>query len=283
MNIIAGVIVVAVIVAIGFFVLQPGEQEMFSITPTGLITYDVLVPPSEIIRVDDRTAKVVFASRGTQVAGLFGIPEGEPPFPTFIIVPGAGVGKEAEHANLGKDLRARGFATFTLDQRGVGETGGGIDYQSDVIAYQNNVETESHKQIADIIAAANLAGSFPEVGNVYVAGISLGGRNAIIAATLEPGISGVVGIATGGYDTQGLEPDVAEFFRSIDPEEYVAGVAPRRFVMIHSEADPVIPFALAEELFIAAEEPKLLVVSQEDIHGWTSADQELLSFLDFWR
>ncbi len=44
--------------------------------------------------------------------------------------------------------------------------------------------------------------------------------------------------------------------RALDPEERVAGIAPTPLLVMHSEDDPVIPYAHGERLYAAAQQPK---------------------------
>jgi hypothetical protein len=46
------------------------------------------------------------------------------------------------------------------------------------------------------------------------------------------------------------------FYRSIDPETYLSKILPRKFVMIHSMNDTIIPYENAEQTYAKAFEPK---------------------------
>ena len=109
---------------------------------------------------------------------------------------------------------------------------------------------------------------------IAIIGESNGGRFAIIAAALDPGIKGVIGISTSGYDTESQlvnvrDENVTRFYRSIDPNTYLGFIPPRRFVMMHSDNDNIIPIDLARKTFEKAKEPKQFYNVTTGTHGYS--------------
>ena len=57
------------------------------------------------------------------------------------------------------------------------------------------------------------------------------------------------------------------FYKSIDPETYLAKIPPRKLVMMHSQKDPIIPYEQGLELFSKAFEPKAFYTVNCSVHG----------------
>jgi fermentation-respiration switch protein FrsA (DUF1100 family) len=57
-------------------------------------------------------------------------------------------------------------------------------------------------------------------------------------------------------------------YKSIDPETYLSTIPPRKFVMIHSVNDTIIPYENAEATFAKAQEPKELHTVTYEMHGY---------------
>ena len=62
-------------------------------------------------------------------------------------------------------------------------------------------------------------------------------------------------------------PDEVRFLRSIDPDTYLEKIPPRRFVMIHSKSDAVIPIEYARRTYKKALEPKAMHIVECATHG----------------
>ena len=226
--------------------------------------------------------KLMFDSRGQDIYALLAVPKSGEPLPAFVVLPGATITKEMEQEGLSSDLNELGFVTLTLDQRGEGETNGRVpDFETDFIAYRNGEEAFSHKVVHDALSAFDILRSLPEVNpaRVYIAGISMGGRNAMIAGAIEPGISGVLAISTCGYGSvRTNDPKLEEFLNSINPDNYAGRITPRQLVMIHSEHDNVIPVQSARNTFSLAQEPKKFYTISTQFHGYLT--QEMRSILE---
>lgn len=72
------------------------------------------------------------------------------------------------------------------------------------------------------------------------------------------------------------DPEVIRFYRSIDPETYLNKIPPRKFVMMHSVNDTIIPYENAEQTYSKAFEPKELHNVECATHGYCT---EMAAFL----
>jgi fermentation-respiration switch protein FrsA (DUF1100 family) len=246
----------------------------WTVTDEGILAYSVSMPQynlSEPISDANSTLSTVqFQSRDMQMAGLLRIPMSAGTgqnsaakarrIPGIVLLPGATVTKEREQG-LAKYLADLGYATLTLDQRNLGAT----DAKSDLQLFMAAREPTEHKMVYDALAAAAILRVQPGIDpdRIIYAGESNGGRFAIIACALDAKARGILAISTSGYGTDaavakaGLtEKDTLRFYRSIDPDTYLAKITPRPFAMIHSSNDPVIPYQLAEQTYMLASPPK---------------------------
>jgi pimeloyl-ACP methyl ester carboxylesterase len=105
--------------------------------------------------------------------------------------------------------------------------------------------------------------------SIYMAGESMGGRVAIVAGAMEPRVAGVVGISTGGYGRMENQDYMTRLYvRSIDPDNYVSMISPRKLLLLHSKGDSIVQVGIAERTFSYASEPKLLLEDDGQDHGY---------------
>jgi len=130
--------------------------------------------------------------------------------------------------------------------------------------------------VFDALRAIDVLRQDPRIDQdrIAIAGESNGGRFAIIAGSMEPKISGIIGISTSGYDTESQiknlrDESLIRFYRSIDPDSYLASIPPARFVMLHSLNDTIIPVMEAERTFQKAKEPKQFYTIATGGHGFS--------------
>ncbi len=218
--------------------------------------------------------EVAFTSRDTEISGLMRIPgtPHEKNVPGVVLLPGATVTKEGEQ-RLAKYLCGLGYASIAIDQRNLGV----IDMRGDLQMFMNGEEPSEHKMVHDALAAADVLRDQPGIDaeRIAFAGESNGARFAIIACALDPEARGVIAISTCGYGVDAAiasgqlnDPDVIRFYRSIDPEAYLDKIPPRKFVMIHSLNDTVIPYENAQQTYAKAIEPKELHTVGTATHGY---------------
>lgn len=224
--------------------------------------------------------EVVFMSRGKQIAGLLRIPSSEEEVPGVVLLPGATVTKEGEQG-LAKYLCSLGYASIAIDQRNLG----GIDVQSDLRLFLNDEEPTEHKMVHDALVAAEVlrkkSGIDPE--RIVYLGESNGARFAITACALDPNARGMIAVSTCGYDVDSAiatgqlnDRDMIRFYRSIDPGTYLTGIAPRKFVMIHSLNDTVIQYDSAQRTYTRAVAPKELYTVGTATHGYCTEMDEFI-------
>jgi len=219
-------------------------------------------------------SKIIFKSRNANIYGLLVMPTtADELLPGIVLLPGAGVSKESELA-LAKNIAQLDAAVLVLDQRGVGETDGNFPtWDEDFASFLNNKEPYQHIMVYDALRAYDLLDSAPFVdsGRVIMAGESLGGRIAVIAAALDRNIDGVLAISSSGFDFKD-KGDVQKdrFLKSIDSDHYIGQITPRKIVMIHNLNDTMIPLSSAINTFGKAQEPKIFGIVNDTScnHGY---------------
>lgn len=214
---------------------------------------------------------ISFQSKDYTVEGLLRIPSSEKKVPAVVILPGATVPKEGTQG-LAELLSNLGYASLGIEQRNLG----GVDFKYDYELFKAGKEPLEHKMVFDALRSVDVLrqDSRIDAKRIAIIGESNGGRFAIIAAALDPEIKGVIGISTSGYDTESQIVDIRDetvirFYRSIDPDTYLGYIPPRRFVMLHSVNDDIIPIDLAENTFKKAREPKQFYKVTTGTHGFS--------------
>lgn len=261
---------------------QPPEGPVWSVTDQGVLNYRLTLSSYNISpgKADGNSTlfSISFESRGAIIDALLRIPGHERPengtgaasseepegrVPGIVLLPGATVSKEREQ-RLASHLAELGYASITLDQRNLG----GIDPKADLQIFLSGKEPVEHMMVHDALTAASILRGLSEIDpeRIIYAGESNGGRFAIIAAALDRECRGVIAISTCGYGTDmmiaaagaggAVDEERVRFFRSIDPDSYLKLLPPRPLVMIHSENDTVIPYALGRQSFRQGIEPK---------------------------
>ena len=195
-----------------------------------------------------------------------------------MILPGATVPKEGTQG-LAEIFAELGYASLGIEQR----NRGGINFRYDFELFAQGLEPVEHKMVFDALRSVDVLRQDSRIDGdrIVILGESNGGRFAIVAGALDPQIKGVIGISTSGYDTEnqiaGITDETAiRFYRSIDPETYLDKIPPRRFVMLHSVNDTIIPINLAENTFRKAQEPKEFYSVTTGTHGFSEGMREAL-------
>ena len=232
--------------------------------------------------------KVVYPSRSGNIYGLLVLPtSAEELLPGIILLPGAGVSKESG-LGLAKKIALLDAAALVIDQRGTGETTGQINsIEQDYLDFSNAKEPSQHLMVYDALRAYDVLYSAPFVDpeRIVIAGESLGGRIAVIAAAIDRNINGVLVISSAGFDFKDkgdLKKDA--FIKSIDSDHYIGLIAPRRIVMMHSINDTIIYLSSAANSFSKAHEPKqfILINDTSCSHGYCDAMHDgLTAALDY--
>ena len=233
-------------------------------------------------------SKVVYRSTKGNVYGLLVLPKNiTEELPGIVLLPGAGVSKGSELKLAGK-IAELGAAVLTIDQRGVGETNGDFptldeDYYSFIAAK----EPYQHLMVYDALRAYDLLYSAPFVDSerIIIAGESLGGRIAVIAAAIDRNVKGVLVISSSGFDFK-AKGDASKdaFSYSIDSDHYIDLITPRKTVMMHNAYDKNVPLSSAVNSFKKAQEPKQFILINDTAcnHGYCdSMYNGLVDALDY--
>jgi alpha-beta hydrolase superfamily lysophospholipase len=268
--------------------LGAGSVESYRVT-SGILSYTGRPAASFGQQVwnetDDRIIyRIWFPSHGNAtVYGLLAIPKSETAMPAFFILPGATVTKEGEQATLGNALNELGYATLILDQRSHGETkasgGSLISFDIDYSFWSKGLESTHHMAVYDALRAFDILYSLPGIdkSRIYAAGESMGGNYAMIAAGIEPRISGLMLISSSGYKFQPQsDPMAAEYMKSIVGDSYIAMLQPRPLLMLHAEQDAVVPLFHAQDTFKKAGQPKEMLTINSTVHSYTPAMHDIL-------
>ncbi|SFM91915.1 alpha/beta hydrolase [Methanolobus profundi] len=258
--------------------LASDKDADWSVSDEGILSYSQMDQTeysiSNVMTGDDNTTvrTLTFKSRDSDIEALIRLPDSDTAVPGVVVLPGAGVSKE-QQTSIPELLAELGYASITIDQRNLG----GIDMQSDLELFMNGEEPVEYMMVHDAMVAADVLGeqSLVDSENIAMLGLSNGGRFAIISTAIDPDIKGVIAISTSGYDTDSIvvdentDMDAYLFSRSIDPDNYLGEITPRRYVMIHSVDDTVIPYEMALSTFNKASEPKEMYSVNGSTHGYS--------------
>ena len=233
-------------------------------------------------------SKVIYESKNANIYGLLALPKSASELmPGVILLPGAGVSKESE-LKLAEKIAGLGAAVLTIDQRGVGETDGIFsNLDQDYASFLSAREPVQHLMVYDALRAYDLLYSAPFIDpdRIIIAGESLGGRIAIIAAATDRHINGVLVISSSGFDFKGgNDTSKNAFLKSIDSDHYMGLITPRKLVMIHNVNDRIIPVSSAVNSYSKAQEPKqfILINDTKCNHGYCDSMHDgLVESLDY--
>src|SRR3989339_153699 len=168
------------------------------------------------------------------IYGLLFIPTGKKG--GVVLLPGGGVSKEAE-SRLANILAEKGYAVLTIDQRGIGETGGYyLGFDDDYRVFLKGDEPIQHLSVYDALRAYDVLKEIYGKDEIAMMGESMGGRYAMIAGAVEKRLKGVLVISSSGFHFDNSNP----YLLSIDPDHYVSDIAPRPLVMLHGDNDSTV-------------------------------------------
>jgi alpha-beta hydrolase superfamily lysophospholipase len=188
-----------------------------------------------------------------------------------VICHGAGSAKES-HFDFARTARDRGLAALAYDARGHGRSEGAL----------------GPGLVGDALGMCDLLRE--RVPAIAIRGSSLGGFTAIMAAAASHGAVGAVVAlcpAPGEMLARGLRTDDLEGFRvdreqlerwleSVSLTDAAASLAPATaLLLMHARGDEQVPYTVSEELYVAAAEPKRLLVMPGGHHRSLQHDVEL--------
>jgi len=267
---------ILILLALVYYLIPQGSDK-WAVSDKGILSY-----PENRGKVDVKILKTVsgqdyilktiaFPSKDFIVEGLLRIPVEGKKVPGVVILPGATIPKEGTQTLAGI-FSNLGYASIGIEQR----NRGGVDMKYDYDLWKNKLEPVEHKMVFDALRAVDVLRQETSIDpeKIAIVGVSNGGRFAIIAAAIDPRISGVIGISTSGYDieSQVLEindANLIKFYRSIDPDSYLRLIPPRKIVMLHAVNDSIIPIGLAWTTFNKSFEPKQFYSIASSTHGYS--------------
>ena len=300
-------VIAMIIIAFAFFYLKyypikPKKDEAktqedrisWKVDTNGYLSYpldrgNVLFNRQNYGETDNLTiSKIIYQSRNGNIYGLLVLPKSASDLvPGIVLLPGAGVSKESE-LKLAEKMAELGAAVITIDQRGVGETGGALPkIDEDYLTFLKAQEPYQHLMVYDALRAYDLLYSAPFVDpeRIMIAGESLGGRIAVIAAAIDRNIKGVLVISSSGFDFEETnDTKVNAFLQSIDSDHYIGLITPRKLVMMHNYHDASIPLSNAIRTYQKAQQPKQFVLVNDTScnHGYCDSMYDgLVDSLDY--
>lgn len=212
-------------------------------------------------------AKPELGSRDGLAYALF-LPE-EPPPAGVVILHGAGSAKES-HFDFGRAARAAGLAALAFDARGHGASEGLFGPTA----------------LADVLLMCDVVREHAPA--VALRGSSMGGFCAVHTAALDPSIAAVVAICpapedfllrslrAGQFDFRVDERPVEMWLETLSTRRAVGSLSPQTaLLLMHAEGDEQVPYAVSEELYGHAGEPKRLLLLPGGHHRSLQHDGEL--------
>ena len=238
---------------------------------------------------------------GIIIKGRLFTPGDEVPYPAVCVCHGIPAGNPPEPNDGGYPLLAQricqhGFVVFIFNFRGTGLSGGNIDLMG---------------WARDLEAVIDYMSALPEVDKSHLAllGFSGGAAVSVYIAARDTRVSCVAACACPADFLRLIESEKSEYyvdhfraigairdknfphstqkwidgFRKICPVDYVAGIAPRPLLLIHSDDDETVPIDHARRLYEKAGEPKQLVVLSGAGHKLRHDDRVLNTFVEWFR
>jgi alpha-beta hydrolase superfamily lysophospholipase len=188
----------------------------------------------------------------------------------IVICHGAGSAKES-HFDFGRAARGAGMAALAFDARGHGRS-------------QGEFGPSAFADVLEMVALMR-----EHTPNVALRGSSMGGFQALHAAAVaDPPVAAVVaicpapedlllrGVRAGRFDARIDTAQVEPWLATLDIRKAVASLAGKTAVMfMHAEGDESVPYTVSEELFVAAGEPKRLLIVPGGHHRSLQHDGEM--------
>ncbi|MFV0458092.1 MAG: alpha/beta hydrolase [Actinomycetales bacterium] len=178
-------------------------------------------------------------------------------------------GAKADLLGIGPGLWRAGNTVLLFDFRGCGASADGP-------------QSLAHTEQQDLRAAVDFVRARRPQASIAVVGFSMGASVAALVAAEDPRISALVldspfatmrDVVASAYRRYRLPTrpllDAADLvtrlrygyqFAHVAPEQAIGALAPRPLLLLHGDADRIIPLEHAHRMFAAAGEPKELVI-----------------------
>jgi fermentation-respiration switch protein FrsA (DUF1100 family) len=145
-----------------------------------------------------------------------------------------------------------------------------MDFMTGFEAYRRGDMPAQYAQIYDVLLGYDYVRSRQDLdsGNIVVLGESMGGRFAVIATGIEPGVKAAFVVSSSPYGLDaGNNTDAIRFVDSVEPATYLPKLPPRKLAMFHFTDDPIIPISFGKSLFDNASQPKVWYQYNGSVHG----------------
>ena len=235
---------------------------------------------------------VVLEVDGIKIIGRLYLPDGQIPFPTVCICHGIPATHPDPHDEgyrpLAESICSLGFAVFTFNFRGTGDSGGNLD----ILGW-----TRDLKAVVDYLC------TLQEVDRSYLAllGFSGGAAVSIYEAAQDSRPSHIIACACPAEFARFKQSDspqsFIDHFRSIGairdgdfpesieewldgfeiitPSRYVALIAPRPLLLVYGSCDDMVETSHVYKLYNAAGEPKQVVIVDGAEHKLRTSDRAM--------
>ena len=235
---------------------------------------------------------------GLKLAGELYIPSRNKPYPALCIchgIPAAPYNPEDRgYASLAQRFCAAGFFTLIFNFRGAGKSQGNLD----MLGWSQ-----------DLQAALDFLYSFEGIdkARLCLLGFSGGAAVSVYTAAHDPRVSALAACACpadfsflgskeqsvssiqhfreiGVIRDEDFPPSVEEWLRRfeiISPTQWVDKISPRPLLLVHGDADEVVPLEHAHKLYQKAKEPKELAIIPGAKHKLRLEEAAMATVLDW--
>jgi len=224
------------------------------------------------------TTAVTYQTYDGTVPGLLYTPSKPGPFPCVLAAHGV-TSNKGSSIGLRDLIVPAGYAMFTIDARFHGDRGTPEQFH-ELQRYPGRVRELFQGTVVDLRRALDYLAQRPDCipGKLGLVGTSMGGFiGAALAGADErvqapvllfsgadwrlwftTGHAGVVGIFY-QYGNQATLDSVVAALDPLDPSKWIGRIAPRPVLMVHGDADDVVPPATGQALYDAALDPKTVL------------------------
>jgi uncharacterized protein len=245
-----------------------------------------------------KTEEIGFQADGLKLAGQLRIPSPGKAYPAVCIchgIPTAPPGpNDRGYVPLAERFSGAGFVTLIFNFRGTGQSQGNLDMPG---------------WSRDLRAALDFLYGRSEVDKTHlcVVGFSGGAAVSVYATARDPRVSSLVTCACpadfdslyqrqtpqeaierfrqiGAIRDKDFPPSIEEWrrgFETITPLDWIDRISPRPLLLVHGDADEVIPLEHARRLYRKAKEPKELKIIPGAKHRLRLEDAAMDFVLDW--
>jgi len=224
-----------------------------------------------------KVREIRLKSDGLELVGEFHIPSGDKVHPALCICHGIPASPpdptDRGYALLAQDFCRAGFATLIFNFRGAGRSEGNLD----ILGWSR-----------DLQAALDFLYNLEEVDKTRfcLLGFSGGAAVSVYTTAHDPRVSSVVTCACpadfrslsqketlpdtiqrfrqiGSIRDKDFPPSIEEWekgFETVSPTKWIDKISPRPLLLVHGDADELIPLEHAHKLYQKAKEPKELKI-----------------------